>query len=95
MAFTYSARVARPDGWSRAFSGGRRNAGVDQNPLADPYVLGISSGAYFGAVIAIILGGFAIFGPFKVQVGGILGAIIAISVVYAFSKADARLLPSH
>lgn len=66
---------------------------LTKNPLADPYVLGISSGAYFGAVIAIILGGFAIFGLFKVQAGAFLGAIIAISVVYAFSKSGRSVTP--
>ena len=35
---------------------------IVQNPLADPYVLGISSGASFGATLAIMLG-----------VGGFLG----------------------
>ena len=29
---------------------------IVQNPLADPYVLGISSGASFGATLAIMLG---------------------------------------
>ena len=35
---------------------------VVKNPLADPYVLGVSSGAYLGAAAAIILGIGAIFG---------------------------------
>lgn len=66
---------------------------LTKNPLADPYVLGISSGAYLGAVLAIILGGFAIFGLFKVQAGAFLGAIFSIMVVYAFSKNGRSVTP--
>lgn len=29
---------------------------IVKNPLADPYVLGVSSGAYLGATLAMLLG---------------------------------------
>ncbi len=54
-----------------------------RNPLADPFVLGVSSGAAFGAVIAIILG-FS-FG-YGVPLFAFLGAIITIYLVLAISK---------
>lgn len=66
---------------------------LTKNPLADPYVLGISSGAYFGATIAIVFGGFAIFGLFKVQTGAFLGSMLAITVVYAFSRSGRSVTP--
>ena len=38
---------------------------IVQNPLADPYVLGISSGASFGATLAIMLGIGSFLGSMK------------------------------
>ena len=37
---------------------------MTRNDLADPYVLGVSSGASTGAVTAIILGWFSFFGTY-------------------------------
>lgn len=66
---------------------------LTKNPLADPYVLGVSSGAYFGAAVAIIFGGFAVFGLFKVQMGAFLGAMLAITTVYSFSRSGRTVTP--
>lgn len=55
---------------------------VVKNPLADPYVLGISSGASLGATLAIMLGVGAVFGSNSVGVMAFLGAfIISLAVV--------------
>ncbi|MFQ7716402.1 MAG: iron chelate uptake ABC transporter family permease subunit [Blautia sp.] len=35
---------------------------IVKNPIADPYILGISSGASLGATVAIFLGVGAVFG---------------------------------
>lgn len=48
---------------------------VVKNPLADPYVLGISSGASLGATLAIILGIGTIFGGNFVGITAFLGAM--------------------
>ncbi len=56
-----------------------------RNPLADPYILGISGGAALGAVLAIILGAAAI--PFGVPGLAFLGALLAIFAVYTLSGA--------
>ncbi|MBQ1311243.1 MAG: iron ABC transporter permease [Blautia sp.] len=48
---------------------------VVKNPLADPYVLGISSGASLGATLAIILGIGSVFGGRFVGVSAFLGAM--------------------
>ena len=48
---------------------------VVKNPLADPYVLGISSGASLGATLAIILGIGTVFGGNFVGITAFLGAM--------------------
>lgn len=48
---------------------------VVKNPLADPYVLGISSGASLGATLAILLGFGAMFGTNSVGVMAFIGAM--------------------
>lgn len=55
---------------------------VVKNPLAEPYVLGISSGASLGATLSIMLGVGVIFGSNYVGVMACLGAfLISIGVV--------------
>ena len=53
---------------------------VVRNPMADPYVLGISSGASLGATMAIMLGIGAVFGTKAVGVCACIGAF-GISVL--------------
>ncbi|MBR4152422.1 MAG: iron ABC transporter permease [Selenomonadaceae bacterium] len=54
---------------------------VSQNYLADPYILGVSSGAGMGAVFCIITGVAQIFAPYGVYVGAFLGAALATVIV--------------
>jgi iron complex transport system permease protein len=51
-----------------------------RNPLAEPYVLGISGGAALGAVAAIVLG-LLLPVPGAVSVAAFLGAVITIALV--------------
>ena len=46
-----------------------------QNPLADPYVLGISGGAALGGVLALALGGGVWFGLMSVPLVAFAGAL--------------------
>ncbi len=56
---------------------------VVQNPMAEPYVLGISSGASLGATLAIMLGIGNHLGPNFVGIMASLGAfIISLGVVF-------------
>ena len=48
--------------------------GKPRNALADPYVLGVSSGASTGAVFAIIMGGIPLLGAYNTPVFAALGA---------------------
>jgi iron complex transport system permease protein len=54
--------------------------GILRNPLADPYILGISSGASLTAALGII-GGFSFFGSFTVPVLAFAGAMVTGGIV--------------
>jgi iron complex transport system permease protein len=59
-----------------------------RNPLADPYVLGVSGGAAVGALGAMVLG----LGALLVQLGALAGALLSIALVFALAHRDlARL----
>ena len=51
---------------------------LTKNPLADPYVLGISQGASAGAVSVIMYGYLNFLGPYGRMVGACAGAVISI-----------------
>jgi iron complex transport system permease protein len=53
-----------------------------KNPLAEPYLLGTSSGAGLGAVAAIVTGASSIYTPFA----AFLGTLISIFLVYAIGR---------
>ena len=54
---------------------------VTRNALADPYVLGVSSGASTGAVFAIIIGGLPLLGSYNTPIFAALGAALSIILV--------------
>src|SRR5204863_5055603 len=53
-----------------------------RNPLADPYVLGVSGGAAVGALLAMIAGAAALL----VQSAAVAGALAAVGTVYALAR---------
>jgi iron complex transport system permease protein len=55
-----------------------------RNPLADPYVLGLSGGAAVGALGAMLAG----LGAFAVNFGAASGALAAIMLVFALARRD-------
>ncbi|HET7042400.1 MAG TPA: iron chelate uptake ABC transporter family permease subunit, partial [Gemmatimonadales bacterium] len=62
-----------------------------RNPLADPYLLGLSGGAGLGAVLAIALGGPLAWAVPAAAFAGALGAVV---LVYALGRSGAgRLEP--
>lgn len=63
--------------------------GVFRNPLADPSVIGVSSGAAVGAVGAIVLG-VAGSGLYATPVAAFVGGLLAALAVYAMSRCDGR-----
>ena len=64
-----------------------------RNPLADPYLLGISSGASVGATAAITTGVLGGFGVYAVSTGALLGAVGSAVLVYLVATAQGGLTP--
>lgn len=58
-----------------------------RNPLADPYLLGTSSGAGLGAVIGLISGIIKIYLP----LAAFSGAILTVILVYLLARRDNRV----
>src|ERR1700723_909822 len=54
-----------------------------RNPLADPYVLGVSSGAALGAILSLIVAPLA---PGLIQVAAFAGAAAPIAAVYLLGR---------
>jgi len=67
--------------------------GVMRNPLAEPYLLGVSGGAAVGAVIAVSLGAAVGLVPVAAFVGAIAAVTVAFAVAHAApGRGDARVL---
>lgn len=65
---------------------------ISRNPLADPAVLGVSSGASFGVLIAMLLGlAGPVTNPAVVTLFAFAGALLAALCVYAIAQVDGRL----
>ncbi len=62
---------------------------IAQNDLADPYLLGVSSGASAGAVFVIVSGMAGLFGGFMTYAGAFLGAALATLLVVRFAGGGA------
>lgn len=64
-----------------------------QNPLADPYILGISSGASLGATFAILVGfsSLPVLGQVGISFGAFWGALVASILVFLFSSVGGRM----
>jgi iron complex transport system permease protein len=60
--------------------------GLFRNPMASPSVIGISSGAAFGAALAIVLGVSWVSGPFAIPAMAFVFAFITLFLVYAISR---------
>ncbi|MHA7272172.1 FecCD family ABC transporter permease [Arthrobacter sp. TMT4-20] len=63
--------------------------GVFSNPLAEPGVVGVSSGAAAGACIAIVFGLDA-FGPWTLVAAAFMGGLAATALVYATARQGGR-----
>ncbi|MBU5591562.1 iron ABC transporter permease [Clostridium sp. MSJ-4] len=63
---------------------------IVKNPLADPYVLGVSSGASLGATLAIMLGVGTFFGSNYVGICAFLGAFAMSILVLTLANVKGR-----
>jgi iron complex transport system permease protein len=66
-----------------------------RNPLADPYVLGVSSGASVGAILALIIENHLSLSPelagLVTPVGAFLGAALTIAAVFLLGRRDGQI----
>ena len=66
-----------------------------RNPLADPYVLGVSSGASVGAILALIATPYLSLPPalsaLLTPLGAFLGAAVTIAAVYLLGVRDGQI----
>jgi iron complex transport system permease protein len=65
-----------------------------RNPLAEPYVLGISSGAGLGAALAIVLG-LSAAGAWTLPATAFAGALATILLVYGLAQTGSGTTPVH
>ncbi len=70
--------------------------GLFRNPLADPGLIGVSAGAGFGAIVAIVLGGLLplalqnILGYYLVPLAAFVGSWISTLILYRVSTRSGR-----
>jgi len=70
-------------------SSGAAYQGLFRNPLADPYLIGVASGAGLGAVFAMALNWPTdLFGFYLIPVGAFVGAILTVVLVYNLARVD-------
>lgn len=62
-----------------------------KNPLADPYILGVSSGASVGATLVIIFGAFAILGQYALSIAAFTGALLSVIIVFLIATTGGNL----
>ena len=56
---------------------------VTRNPLGDPHVLGVTSGASVGALLAILL--LPVGVPFGPEIGAVIGALLSMTLVFSLA----------
>lgn len=66
---------------------------IVHNPLAEPYILGVSAGAGLGAVGVIVLGAGAT--ALTISTAAFLGAVVATVTVYLFARRRGHLVPTR
>ncbi|MBR2894192.1 MAG: iron ABC transporter permease [Oscillospiraceae bacterium] len=64
---------------------------MTKNSMADPYLLGISSGASAGATAAILVGSLPLIGAVSVQSGAFIGAMVSSVLVFLISGAGGQV----
>ncbi|WP_066638685.1 FecCD family ABC transporter permease [Desulfolucanica intricata] len=62
-----------------------------RNHLADPFILGVSSGAAATATLGMLFGAFTILGVYSLSISAFLGAAITIILVYTISRVRGRI----
>src|SRR3984957_2870756 len=66
-----------------------------RNALADPFLLGVSSGASVGATAVLLFGAFASLGIWAISLGSVLGSMAAMGAVFLVSRQGRQLAPTQ
>lgn len=83
--------VAMVVGAALSLAGGTMQ-GLFKNPLADPYIVGVSSGAAVGAALAMVAGlGWSIVGGFAIPLAAFIGGISSLILVYSLASSGGRV----
>lgn len=62
-----------------------------RNKLADPFILGVSSGAATFATLGILFGTFSFLGLYSLSISAFIGAFVTITLVYVISRVHGRI----
>lgn len=62
-----------------------------RNSLADPFILGVSSGAGAFATLGMLFGAFSFLGTFSLSISAFIGAAVTIIAVYILSRDRGRI----
>ncbi|MBO1437343.1 iron ABC transporter permease [Meiothermus sp. CFH 77666] len=66
-----------------------------RNPLADPYLLGVSGGASTGAVLALATGWLGFAGLYGVSIGAFVGSLASLGLVLALARLGGQMSPTR
>lgn len=68
--------------------------GLFRNPLADPYLIGVASGAGLGAILAMSVGWpYTMLGLFAVPLAAFIASLLTVYLVYKFAQIG-RIVPT-
>lgn len=70
---------------------GTTTQSIFKNPMADPYILGISSGAAFGAASVIVIGFVSQFLNMGIMMGAFIGAIVSSLLVFNIARVGSKV----
>ncbi|MDR0886188.1 MAG: iron ABC transporter permease [Clostridiales Family XIII bacterium] len=62
-----------------------------RNPLADPFILGVSSGAAASATLGMLFGVFSFLGRYSLSISAFIGSAVTIIFVYTISRVNGRI----
>lgn len=62
-----------------------------RNNLADPFILGVSSGAAAFATLGMLFGAFAFLGTYSLSISAFIGSAVTIIFVYMISRVRGRI----
>ena len=62
-----------------------------RNNLADPFLLGVSSGAAAFATLGMLFGAFAFLGVYSLSISAFIGSAVTIMLVYGISRVRGRI----